>query len=348
MMGGCAAARAGMTRSGWRSIQYLYFHPASRKMQSQVPRIVVLGSGGTIAGTAREAGDNVGYSAAQLGVEQLIAAVPALAGVPLETEQVAQIDSKDMDFAVWHALAAAVARHLARPEVSAVVVTHGTDTLEETAYFLQRVLAPTKPVVMVAAMRPATALLADGPQNLLDAVTVAREPGARGVVAVLAGRVHGSFDLRKVHAYRLDAFDSGDAGVVAEVEEGRVRRHRDWPGGKPIGLQALPLEMGAWPVVEIVTSHAGSSARVVEALRAAGVDGLVVAATGNGSVHQALESALLAAQEAGVAVLRATRTLGGSLIDAQPPVLPSAGALTPVQARIELILRLLGQRESSR
>jgi L-asparaginase len=313
-------------------------------MQSQVPLIVLLGTGGTIAGTSAVAGDNVGYSAAQLGVAQLVAAVPALAGVPLETEQIAQVDSKDIGHAVWRALAEAVDRHLARPEVGAVVVTHGTDTLEETAYFLQRVLAPAKPVVLVAAMRPATALQADGPQNLVDALAVAREPGARGVVAVLAGRVHGAFDLRKVHAYRLDAFGSGDAGVLAEVEEGRLRRHRDWPRGEALGLIDLPRDVSGWPVVEIVTSHAGSGARVVEALLAVGVDGLVVAATGNGSVHHALETALVAAQSAGVAVLRATRTLGGSVIDASAAVLPSAGALTPVQARIELMLRLLAQR----
>ena len=148
-------------------------------------------------------------------------AVPA--GVVLESEQVAQLDSKDMDFATWRALAGRVARHLARPEVAAIVVTHGTDTLEETAYFLQRVLAPAKPVVLTAAMRPATSRLADGPQNLADA-SPSRWPraGARGVVVVVAGTVHSALDVRKVHPYRLDAFGSGDAGPIARVEEGRA------------------------------------------------------------------------------------------------------------------------------
>ncbi|MGL6110903.1 MAG: asparaginase, partial [Rubrivivax sp.] len=143
--------------------------------------VVVLGTGGTIAGTAANAADNVGYSAAQLGVQALLASVPALAGRPTECEQVAQVDSKDLSHALWLLLARRVAHHLQRPEVCGAVIAHGTDTLEETAFFLHAVLAPGKPVVLTAAMRPATSLLADGPQNLLDAVTVAREPGARGV-----------------------------------------------------------------------------------------------------------------------------------------------------------------------
>src|SRR6185295_12573140 len=100
-----------------------------------------------------------------------------------------------------------------------------------TAFFLQRALAPAKPVVLTAAMRPATSLQADGPQNLLDAVTVARTPRARGVVVAVAGRVHDAADVRKVHSYRIDAFDSGDAGPVAAIEEGQVRVFRAWPRG---------------------------------------------------------------------------------------------------------------------
>ena len=311
-------------------------------MQSNPSIVVVLGTGGTIAGTAASPGDNLGYSAAQIGAAQLVAAVTALAEAPTEVEQIAQIDSKDMGFAVWHALAEAVSRHLARPEVCGIVVTHGTDTLEETAYFLQRVLAPSKPVVLVAAMRPATSLQADGPQNLTDAVCVARAAGAKGVVAVLAGTVHSGLEVRKVHTYRLDAFDAGDAGALAQVEQGRLRRHRDWPGGEALGLARLPRDAAQWPQVEIVTSHAGATPTLVHALRQAGVQGIVVAGTGNGSLHHELEAALLEAQAAGVAVLRSSRCLVGSVTDAAG--LPAAGTLTPVQARIELMLRLLAER----
>jgi L-asparaginase len=318
--------------------------------ETPTARIVVLGTGGTIAGTSSSAGDNVGYTAAQRGVAQLVAAVPALAQVALETEQVAQLDSKDMGYAVWRQLAQRVAQHLARADVTGVVVTHGTDTLEETAWFLQRVLAPAKPVVLTAAMRPATALHSDGPQNLVDAIGIAREPGARGVVAALAGTLHTARDVRKVHPYRIDAFSSGDAGPLGRIEEGRLRRLRDWPEvGDALGIDSLPREAGDWPWVEIVTSGVQADGAAVRALLAAGVRGLVVATTGNGSVHADLEAALHAAQQQGVAVLRATRCLDGTIIEAalaQPDALPSADDLTPVKARVELMLRLLRPRSA--
>lgn len=306
--------------------------------------VVILGTGGTIAGASSVAGDNVGYTAAQRSVADLLAAVPPLAGTPVEAEQVAQLDSKDMDAATWQALARAVARHLARPAVQGIVVTHGTDTLEETAWLLQQVLAPAKPVVLVAAMRPATALAADGPQNLLDAVAVARTPGARGVVAVLAGQVHAADRVRKVHTYRTDAFSSGDAGPLGVVEEGVLRRFADWPAGVALGLDVLDTDPTQWPWVEIVTSHAGARGDAVRALVAAGVQGLVVAGTGNGSVHRALQQALDEACAAGLPVWLCSRCAGGVLVPA-PGAAPSpAAALSPWQARLALQLQLLSAR----
>lgn len=322
----------------------------SETAPTETKRVVVLGTGGTIAGTSADEGDNVGYTAAQRGVAQLVAAVPALAQVLLETEQVAQLDSKDMGYAVWRQLAQRIAQLVARADVAGVVVTHGTDTLEETAWFLQRVLAPVKPIVLTAAMRPATALHSDGPQNLVDAIGIAREPGARGVLAALAGTLHAARDVRKVHPYRIDAFSSGDAGPVGRIEEGRLRRLRDWPeSDEALGVESLPQQGGDWPWVEIVTSGVQADGAAVRALLAAGVRGLVVAATGNGSVHADLESALHAAQQQGVAVLRATRCLDGTIVEAapaQPDTLPSAGDLTPVKARVELMLRLLRPRSA--
>ena len=139
------------------------------------PHVVILGTGGTIVGLAASASDNLGYTAAQVGVDQLVAAIPSLTDAgPVLSEQVAQVDSKDMSFEVWTRLAARVEHHLARDDVQGIVITHGTDTIEETAFFLQALCQPAKPVVLTCAMRPASALVPDGPQNVLDAVAVAR------------------------------------------------------------------------------------------------------------------------------------------------------------------------------
>jgi L-asparaginase len=307
---------------------------------------VILGTGGTIAGRAERADDTTGYTAGAVGIDALIAGVPPLAGLPLEHEQLAQVDSKDMGPALWQRLARRIAEQLARAEVGGVVVTHGTDTLEETAYFLQRVLAPAKPVVLTAAMRPASALSADGPRNLLDAVHVARTPGARGVVAVLAGTVFGAADLRKWHTSRLDAFGAGDAGPLALVDAGGLRRLRDWPAGQALGLEVIARDAAGWPRVEIVTSHGGADGAVIDALLAHArprLAGLVLAGTGNGTLHADLEAAARRARAAGVLVLRASRCAAGAVVAAggDEETLPAAGALSAVQARIELQLALL-------
>ncbi|WP_309682721.1 asparaginase [Polaromonas sp.] len=311
-------------------------------------KIVILGTGGTIAGRAAAASDNIGYTAAQVGIDQLVADIPALAeGGPVTTEQLAQIDSKDMSFAVWTQLALRVSELLAQPEVQGIVITHGTDTLEETAWFLQAACSPAKPVVLTCAMRPASALVPDGPQNVLDAVAVARHAGAQGVVAVCAGTIHGAHDVQKVHTYQLNAFGSGDAGPIGYVEEGRLRLLRNWPLAKAERAQEAIKKIadlgneGDWPRVEIVMNYAGASGAMVEALQAQGVRGLVVATTGNGTLHHALEAALLKAQAAGVRVVRATRCLNGQVLAKPGDAIPDSQGLSPVKARVALMLDLL-------
>ncbi len=316
-------------------------------MQVSGQKIVVLGTGGTIAGKAATAGDNIGYAAAQVGVEQLLHAVPGLkaaAGGDLLAEQIAQLDSKDMEFSVWSALAKRCASALADPGVRGVVITHGTDTLEETAWFLRSVLDARKPVVLTCAMRPATALTPDGPQNLLDAVAVATTVGAQGVVVVAAGVVHSAQRVQKVHPYRVDAFNSGDAGPLGWVEEGAVRLAQNWPSA--LSGQAQPaiekiVNCARWPRVEIVMSHAGATGALVDSLVRDGVQGIVVAATGNGAIHHALESALLRAQAAGVKVVRSTRCPQGQVLPKPGDALPDSRGLSPVKARISLMLELL-------
>ncbi len=294
-----------------------------------------------MAGRAASRTDNIGYAAAQVGIDELLQSVPDLRGRHSVSEQVAQIDSKDMGFEVLGELARRSAHWLAQDDVQGIVITHGTDTLEETAYFLQAVLAPSKPVVITCAMRPATALAPDGPQNLLDAFSVASTPGARGVVAVCAGVVHGALDVQKTHTYRLDAFTSGDSGPIGQVEEGVLRQFRQWPSTAAAARIERLLPGMRWPRVEIVMNYAGASGAIVDALVAQGVDGLVVAATGNGSIHEDLRNALLRHQAEGLAVVRSTRCAQGRVLALAGDPIPDSQGLTPVKARIALMLKLL-------
>jgi len=149
--------------------------------------------------------------------------------------------------------------------------------------------------------------------------------------------------VRKAHPHRLDAFSSGDVGPMARFEDGRLRRLRAWPSGEGLGVGALEQDPANWPAVEIVTSHAGSSGALVDALARGGTKGIVIAATGNGTVHEAIEQALLDAAWAGIVVVRATRCGDGAILEADNSSgnWPSAGALTPAKARVELMLRLM-------
>jgi L-asparaginase len=320
-------------------------------------KVVVLGTGGTIAGTASSASDNIGYTAAQVGVAQLLDAIPALGGVlrghSLHSEQVAQVDSKDMRFDIWLALAKAVAHHLDQADVAGVVITHGTDTLEETAFFLHSVVPPelinAKPVVLTAAMRPATSAAPDGPQNLMDAVAVVLTHGAQGVLAVCAGTVHAALDVQKSHTYKLDAFSSGDAGPTAYVEEAQVRLLKNWPVAQVNKAQKAIKNLASglgWPRVEIVTNYAGVDGTMVDALLRPSegvtpVRGLVVAGTGNGTIHHDLEAALRRAIQAGVTVVRSTRCANGRVLPTGHSEFADSNGLSPVKARIALMMGLM-------
>jgi len=316
---------------------------------------VVLGTGGTIAGSAVHSTDNIGYTAAQVGVAELLAVVPGMAArlgdCQLLSEQLAQVDSKDMSFDVWQALAVRVDQLLSDSAVQGVVITHGTDTLEETAFFLQSVLPEAlianKPVVLTCAMRPATALNPDGPQNLLDAASVALTAGAHGVVVVCAGTVHSAVAVQKSHTYKVDAFSSGDSGPLACVEEAVVRLFKAWPSprrGRRVAADLWRTSLD-WPRVEIVMNYAGCGGEVVDALLQAipvsPLCGLVVAGTGNGTIHVALAQALRRAQARGVKVLRSSRCANGRVLPVQGSEFEAADDLSPVKARIALMLELM-------
>jgi len=320
---------------------------------AQPRRIVILGTGGTIAGRATVAGDNVGYKAGQVPVQDLVAGLPAWADQPVDVEQVAQINSKDMTLPVWQALVARLVAHLQRPEVAGVVITHGTDTIEETAWLLQRLLQPAKPVVLTCAMRPATAVSPDGPQNLSDALAVVQAAGACGVSVVCGGQVHLAMDVAKVHPYRVQPFSSGEAGPLGVVEEGRLRRFRDWPAAAPEGLDQAAAgrfaALRALPLVAWVTSHADADGAVVDALMLQAAHspdqacrGIVVAGTGNGSLHERLQAALQRARDAGMRVVLATRCGEGAVVGWPGQPFPDLDGLSPAKARLALSLQLAG------
>ncbi len=308
---------------------------------ADVRKIVVLATGGTIAGQSARSGDHVGYQAGTLGVQQMLAAVlgepparsdayPSAHGYAVHAVQVAQIDSKDMTWAVWCQLLEHCADALADPLTSGVVITHGTDTLEETAYWLHRVLGPKRPVVLVSAMRPASALSADGPQNLLDALLVAacgESAGLGGVLAIAAGTVHTAQAVFKAHPYRMDAFSSGDSGPVAYVEQERLRVVRAAAGSGGGGdaataarperaelSRAMALHGDQGPWVAMVHSGADARAAEVDVWVRAGVQGLVIVGTGNATVHQSLWPALERAHQAGIVMRRTSRCLLGPVV----------------------------------
>ncbi|MEY3638161.1 MAG: L-asparaginase precursor, partial [Pseudomonadota bacterium] len=239
------------------------------------------------------ASEGLSYKAAQRGIDVLLRSVAeigqgmpkALSAFQFESEQVAQVDSKDMSFAIWHHLAQRCHAWLSQDEVKALVITHGTDTLEETAYFLSRVIAIDKPIVLTCAMRPANFKDADGPQNLRDALTVAAMAKGAGVWLVAAGEIHHSQYLQKVHPTRLNAFDSGETGAAGTVQQDQVAWSATFktPSFDKIDAAFHLPEPANWPWVEIVMNHVQANAKCVDLLVAAGVQGLVIAGTGNGS-----------------------------------------------------------------
>ncbi|KZK27799.1 L-asparaginase [Delftia sp. GW456-R20] len=322
-------------------------------------KLVILGTGGTIAGRADSQSQGVGYKAGQITVQSLLEAVPDLeqqALGPVQTQQIAQVDSKDMDWPVWRALLRACTQALEDADTRAVVITHGTDTLEETAWLLHSLLPATKPIVLTCAMRPATALLADGPQNLRDAATVAASGGRSGVWVVTGGEVHTAAQVQKVHPYRLQAMRSVEGGPQALVEEGRVRwLVPDAPSSPsapsiramvPVTMSSDLLALDELPWVEVVFSGALARASGVDALVAAGVRGIVVAGTGNATVHEGMEAALQRARDRGVWIWRGTRCAEGLPVASGLGTNPAEADLAqlPVaKARIAMMLALAAQ-----
>lgn len=305
---------------------------------AQLPRVLVLATGGTIAGQAdpRAAG---AYKSGAITGDQLLQSVPGLDKLArLNAEQLASVGSQDMNDRIWLALAHRIRKAFDGGEADAVVITHGTDTLEETAYFLDKVLSTDKPVVIVGAMRPASAIGADGPANLYAAVRVATDPQARGrgVMAVLNDTIHAARRVTKTNTTRVETFASPEGGPVGYVDgSGGVRFV-----APAAGRQTLALPAGeALPRVDIVYAHANMGATQVDHAAADGAKGIVLAGVGDGNASQAALDALARAAKAGVVVIRSTRVPTGFVnrnveVDDDANGFVAAEALNPQKSRV--------------
>ena len=316
-----------------------------------LPDVVVLATGGTIAGAA-SSDVTAGYTSGQVGVEQLLAAVPQAAKLAkLRGEQVSNIGSQDMDDAVWLALAKRVNALVARDDVDGIVITHGTDTLEETSYFLTLVVRSGKPVVLTAAMRPSTALSADGPLNFFNAVAVAAAPDAagRGVLVVVNDQIHSAAAFTKTSTTAVQTFQSPLRGLAGTVAYGTVELY-----GLPAGRHGVKSEFSLegvekLPRVDIVYAHAGMDGKLIEAAAKAGAKGIVIAGVGNGNMTKAALAAVTAQAKKGVVCVRGSRVPSGRVarnveVDDDAVGTIASEELNPARARVLLKLALLSKR----
>jgi L-asparaginase len=310
--------------------------------------IVILATGGTIAGIADSEIETGSYESAVLSVDALIEEVPALKDLAaIKGEQICQIDSADMTSALWLRLANRINHLLHSPDVDGIVVTHGTDTMEETAYFLNLSIKSVKPVVLVGAMRPATAMSPDGPMNLYNAVVLAqsREAIGKGVLVSLNDTINSSREVTKTNTSLQDSFKAPELGYLGYVQGGKphfyrlsTRKHTAKSEFSIDGLCELPR-------VDILYAHVDSDAILPQAAVAAGAKGLIYAGVGNGGMSGRMKNALSEIARAGVVVVRSTRVSSGIVTcndafdDSRCGFIVS-DTLNPQKARILLSLAL--------
>jgi L-asparaginase len=316
-----------------------------------LPTVVVLATGGTIAGAA--ASDvQAAYTSGQVGVQQLLAAVPQAKKLAvLRGEQISNIGSQDMNDEVWFKLARRVNELTAMPDVSGVVITHGTDTIEETAYFLNLVVKSRKPVVLTAAMRPSTALSADGPLNFFNAVAVAanKDAAGHGVMVVVNDWIHGASSLTKTSTTAVQTFLSPIWGLVGSVAYGDIEFYR-LPVGRHTSDSEFSLDgVTALPRVDIIMAYENMDGALIDAAVAAGAKGVVIAGVGNGNMTEAAVNALAKQAKSGIVCVRASRVTTGRVgrnveLDDDKLGLVASLGLNPQKARVLLRLALLKPR----
>ena len=322
--------------------------PAGKK-----PKVVILATGGTIAGAAKSQTD-AGYQSGAVGVDLLIQAVPELKDVAEVTgEQIASIGSQDMNDEVWLKLAKRVNVLLAQSGVAGIAITHGTDTMEETSYFLNLVVKSDKPVVLTGSMRPSTAMSADGPLNIYNAVAIAADPEAkgRGVLVTVDDDIHSGHDIVKTHSTDVGTMSSGEVGLIGATLFGKNTWFR-----RPEYVHTLKSEfrvddVNALPRVDIIYAHANMSPDLIAAAVTNGAKGIVMAGVGDGNMTAPAVEAMKAAIAKGVVVVRSSRTNGGIIrrnIELNDDQLGTVASmeLNPAKARVLLQLALLKTKDA--
>ncbi|HET9433256.1 MAG TPA: type II asparaginase [Chitinophagaceae bacterium] len=315
--------------------------------QPQLPKVIILATGGTIAGAGASA-DRAGYTAGKIPIDDLIGTIPSVKKIASITgEQIASVGSQDMTVDIWKKLAIRINEIFKNNEADGIVITHGTDTQEETAYFLDLVITSDKPVVLTGSMRPATAISADGPKNLYDAITIAVNPKSkgRGVLVSFNEGIYDAREVMKLSTTKTNAFGSPNTGPVGQAYDGRVEYYsssdREVNPKNPIVLTADTK----LPRVDIVYMYADAPPDQIDLLISKKVAGIVIAGVGNGNFNKAYMDAVKRAVAAGIIVCRASRTPSGRVVlhdeinDEELGTIVSDD-LTPQKARVLLMLAL--------
>ena len=327
--------------------------PSGAAGASALPLVVVLSTGGTIAGRGGSTTSLSEYKAGSILGSELVEAVPEIKQyAQVRVEQIINIGSTNMNTAVWLKLAARInAIFSEEPAVAGVVVTHGTNTLEETAYFLHLTVKHDKPVVLVGSQRPATAISADGPLNLLNAIRVAGAPVSRGkgALVVMNDEINGARDVTKSNTYRVEAFRSGELGFLGYVDPDEVVYYRTSTRRHTAKSEFDISKLSALPKVEIVYAYAEPG---VDALKAAGANaaGMVFAGTGAGGLSNAERAAVktLGPIDTRPVIVRSNRTGNGRVIarkEYDDEGMVPGDNLNPQKARILLMLALTKTRD---
>lgn len=310
----------------------------------QKPNVYILATGGTIAGVGTSS-TATSYSAGQVTIEALLDAVPQIQEIAqVRREQVVNIGSQDMSDEVWLQLAVRVNELLQNPDIDGIVITHGTDTMEETAFFLDLTVDSPKPVVLTGAMHPSTSLSADGPLNLYNAVVVAASPDSRdrGVLVAMNGEVHAAARVAKMHTTAVQSFASPGFGPVGTVLNSKVQ-YSAQASRNPLKFDLSAHK--ALPKVGILYSHAGVCPDIATAMLSAGYQGIVHAGVGNGNIHKNIFPALQQARANGIVVVRSSRVPVGPTtldneVDDEKYQFVASQWLNPQKSRVLLMLAL--------